>query len=153
VRIPLWGLLILIVGALVVGGGLAKAFMSGAAMNNGGVSVTSKSAPQGPTWKTLDTFTHRGDYRTPVFAVPSDWKIIVNQCPLNAPAPYGGDYSVLVYPYAWNGNLLGGPMGVDNCQTTVSPGVSGSSEEYQSGHFYLAVEAQASWSITIEGLE
>jgi len=149
----LWALLILIVGVLVVGGGLTKALMSGAAMNNGGVSVTSKPASQGPTWKTLDTFTHRGDYRTSVFAAPGDWKIIVNQCPLNAPAPYGGDYSVLVYPYTWNGNLLGGPMGVHNCQTTISPGVSGSAEEYQSGHFYLYVETQASWSITIQGLE
>lgn len=161
-HMPMWLFIIILVVVAGVGAGIGSSNSSTSASTSN--NTTASSAPTAttkpttptptptptppPTWQTTHTFTGNGDSKTATFTVSgNDWKL---NWSCNPSSNYIGQYNVIV--------------DVDNSDTTPmdpaaintickSGNTSGGTEEHQGGTFYLDVQSEDAWTMTIQELK
>lgn len=159
-HMPVWLFIIILVVVAGIGAGIGSSNSSTSA--NTSNNTAASSAPTAttkpttptptptppPTWQTTHTFTGNGDSKTATFTVSgNDWKL---NWSCNPSSNYIGQYNVIV--------------DVDNSDTTPmdpaaintickSGNTSGGTEEHQGGTFYLDVQSEDTWTMTIQELK
>jgi hypothetical protein len=111
------------------------------------VDTPTQDATPAPQWTITNTFSGSGTKNTTTFTVTGDWQLNWT-C---APASFAtGQYNVIVDVDSPGQSLPVFPSAVNAiCSANV---YSGTTEEYQSGTFYLAVNSEAQWNVQIEQL-
>jgi len=98
-------------------------------------------------WKTLTSFSGSGNARSETFTVPAHWKILWS-CDPNSNK--NNIYNIIVYkrkvPYNGDASI----PDADINQICSNGSTSGETEENIAGSFYLEINAEDAWSISIQ---
>ena len=98
-------------------------------------------------WKTLTSFSGSGNATSPTFTVPAHWRIAWS-CDPNSNK--NQIYNVIVYkhkvPYNGDTNI---PQ-ADINQICSNESTSGETEETGTGSYYLEIDTEDAWKITIQ---
>lgn len=177
-RIPLWGVIGIVVGTLVVLTcgccgtiGLVGALntpkttpTSAAILTQATATSTATQATQAPQatataqptakptrapqWTVTHTYRGNGISKTAPFTVTADQWRITWSC---NPAAYGSSYN-LIADLTVPGDSFGDSVVNVICSTSDASSRSGTTNEYTAGTFYLDVNSESSWTFQIEEL-
>ncbi len=167
-HIPVWGVIAIVVGALVVLScgccgtiGLAGALNQPKATSTGNITQATATqpaatqAPQAtatpqpaPKWTVTHTYKGNGIQKTEPFTVNADHWRIAWSC---NPAAYGSSYN-LIADLTQPGQDFGDSVVNVICSTSDASSRSGVTAEYTSGTFYLDVDSESSWTFLVEEL-
>ncbi len=166
-HIPVWGVIAIVVGALVVLScgccgtiGLVGALNQPKATNTSNItqatattaatqtSQATATAKPAPKWTVTHTYKGNGIQKTEPFTVNADHWRIAWSC---NPAAYGSSYN-LIADLTQPGQDFGDSVVNVICSTSDASSRSGVTAEYTSGTFYLDVNSESSWTFFIEEL-
>jgi len=126
------------------GGGTTTTTDSGnSSQSSGGGSHPAATAVPA-TWHTVATFKGNGQKKTQTFTVGKQWQIQWSCTPSSF---YGGQYNVIVELRTTDDGGLGNPVVNTICK---AGNTSGDSQEYDAGTYYLDINSEGAWSVTIQ---